>query len=226
MQERPELPHYPREPSPVPTLIVDEEESAKVERAKKEGVKVRDYAFESTNLPIPEVYFHAVVDLANYDAYLRKRHLHPFATSGIALSPTGVHGKILRRLIDLGWITAEEREKNFSQFDNDALKVYDNNPSAKYPWKIPKHLKQPSPLERRDHWMGRFPPTSQDKSESSIFSSVTYTEEEEKEHRRKRAKQEQERLAEMATNPPSLQPLMKHSRRRALARTKTMTSLS
>lgn len=225
MQEKPELPHYPREPSPVPTLVVDEEQSVKVERAEKEGVKIRDYAIEPTNPPVTEVYRYAIFDLANYDAYLRKRHLRPFNDRGLAISPTGGHGKILRRLLDLGWITAEEREKNFSRFDNDALKAYDNSPSAKYPWKAPKNLKQPSPLDRRDNWMARYSRTLQDVPESSIFSSVTYTEEDENEHRRKRAKQEEARLAQLAADPPSFQPLMKHTRRQGLIRSKTMASL-
>lgn len=222
--EKAEFPHYPREPSPVPTLIIDEEQSVKVEKARQEGVKVRDFALESKHPPVPEVYRYAVLDLANYDAYLRKRNLRPFVAKGLAISPTGGHGKVLRRLLDLGWITAEEREKNFSRFDNDELELYDGGPSASYPWKVPKNLQQPSLLDRRDNWMARFPPTPQDDPESSIFSSLTYTEEDENEHRRKRAKQEEARLAQMATDPPRLQPLMKHSRRQGLMRSKTMAS--
>jgi hypothetical protein len=225
MQERPAPPHYPREPSPVPTLVVDEDQSVKVERAEKEGVKVRDYALESTNPPVTEVYRYAILDLANYDALLRKRHLRPFVSRGLAISPTGGHGKVLRRLLDLGWITREEQEKNFTKFDKDALEVYDSSPRAKYPWKAPNNLRQPSPLDRRDNWRARFPPTTQDIPESSIFSSVTYTEEDENEHRRKRAKQEEARLAQMAVDPPKLQPLMKHTRRQGLIRSKTMASL-
>ena len=224
MQEKPEPPHYPREPSPVPTVVVDEEQSVKVERAQREGVKVRDYAIGATNPPIIEIYRYAILDLANYDAYLRKRHLHPFDTRGLA-SPTGGHGKILRRLLDLGWITVEERKKNFSKFDNDALKAYDDSPRSKYPWRRVTGLQQPSPLDRRDNWMARYPPTPKDTPESLIFSSVGYTEEDENEHRRKRAKQEEARLAQMATDPPKLQPLMKHTRRQGLLRTKTMASL-
>ena len=225
MQERPESPHYPREPSPTPTLVIDEEQSVKVERAQKEGVKVRDYALEPTTPPVTEVYRYAILDLAHYDAYLRKRYLRPFGTRGLAISPTGGHGKILRRLLDLGWITAEEREKNFSEFDNDALEAYEKSPSAEYPWKAPKNLQQPSPLDRRDNWMARFQPTPQDIPESSIFSSVSYTEEDENEHRRKRAKQEEARLAQMVVDPPKLQPLMKHTRRQGLLRSKTLASL-
>jgi len=224
MQEKPEPPHYPREPSPVPTVVVDEEQSVKIERAQREGVAVRDYAIEATNPPITEIYRYAILDLANYDAYLRKRHLHPFDTRGLT-SPTGGHGKILRRLLDLGWITAEERRKNFSKFDNDALKAYDNSPRSNYPWKRVRNLQQPSPLDRRDNWMARYPPTPKDTPESLIFSSVSYTEEDENEHRRKRAKQEEARLAQMATDPPKHQPLMKHTRRQGLLRTKTMASL-
>jgi len=225
MQKKPEPPHYPREPSPTPTLVVDEEQSIKVERAQKEGVKVRDYALQPTTPPVAEVYRYAVLDLAHYDAYLRKRHLRPFDTRGLAISPTGGHGKILRRLLDLGWITAEERENNFSKLDNDALEVYDNSLHAKYPWKAPKALQQPPPLDRRDNWMARFQPTHQDVPESSIFSSVSYTEEDENEHRRKRAKQEEARLAQMTADPPKLQPLMKHTRRQGLLRSKTLASL-
>lgn len=225
MQGKPELPHYPREPSPVPTLVVDEEQSVKIERAEKAGVKIRDFALESINPPVTEVYRYAVLDLANYDAYLRKRHLSPFVTMGLAISPTGSHGKVLRRLLDLGWITPEEREKNFSKFDDDALDVYDSSPHARYPWKAPKNLQQPSPLDRRDNWMARFLPAPQDTSESLVFSSVTYTEEDEREHRRKRARQEEARLAQMALDPPKPQPLMKHARRQGLIRTKTMASL-
>ena len=224
MQEKPELPHYPREPSPVPTLVVDEEQSVKVERAQKEGVKVRDYVLEQTNPPVPEVYRYAVLDLANYDAYLRKRHLPPFCTRQLAISPTGGHGKVLRRLLDLGWITPEERKRNFFLFDEDELWAYDRSPGAKYPWKAPKDLQQPTPLDRRDNWKARFHPAPEDIPESSIFSSVSYTEEDEKEHRRKRAKQEMARLAQMIAHPPKLQPLMKHTRRQGLFRTKTLAS--
>lgn len=224
MQEKQELPHYPREPSPVPTLVVDEEQSVKVEKAQKEGVKVRDYALESTNPPVTEIYRYAVLDLANYDAYLRKRHLPPFATKGLPITPTGGHGKILRRLLNLGWITPEEREKNFSQFDNDALDAYDKSPSARYPCRIPENLQQPSLLDRRDNWMSRFPPTDRDIAESLIFASYSYTEEDEKEHRRKRAKQEEARLAQ--SEPSQFQPLMRRSQLRGLNRTKTMASLS
>jgi hypothetical protein len=225
------LPHFPRAPSPVPTLIIDEEQSEKVERIKKMGVKVRDFIDEQPLSQTPEVYRLAIPDLANWDAYLRKRYQQPFRERGLALGPTGGHGKVLRRLLDLGWITEEEREINFQPNDIAALMAYDNSPSSSYPWRIPHGLEKPTPLERRDAWRSRFPPRSDDISEALIFSSTPITDEEEAEHRDKRAKTD-----ELPSSTPPLnkqptsggtppQPLMTRARRGALVRTKTMMTL-
>jgi hypothetical protein len=229
MLDRPPTPHYPREPSPVPTLIIDEEQSEKVERAKRMGVKVRDYADESRLKPTPEVYRVAVHDLANWDAYLRKRHQSPFKERGLALGPTGGHGKVLRRLLTLGWITEEERRENFQPRDTAALEAYDNSPSSHYPWRMPHNLDKPTPLDRRDNWRSKFRPHDDDVPERLIFSSTPVTAEDELEHRNKRAKTEEppsnpptQRPLSSASTPP--QPLISHARRGALTRTKTMAS--
>lgn len=229
----PKLPHYPRAPSPVPTLIIDEDQADTVERVKKMGVKVRDYAEEPRANPTPEVYRMAVHDLANWDAYLRKRYMKPFKERGLGLGPTGVHGKVLRRLLAMGWITEEERQRNFLPNDTAALQAYDSSPSSQYPWRMVCGLDKPTPLERRDNWRRKFPPRGDDIPESEIFSSTPVTDEEELEHRDKRARTLEPLTTPTMSQQPSLgpspptpprQPLISHARRGTLARTKTMAS--
>jgi len=149
----------------------------------------------------------------------------------LALGPTGGHGKVLRRLLALGWITEEERERNFQPNDTAALEAYDHSSSSHYPWRIPQGLEKPSPLERRDNWRRRFPPRGDDIPESQIFSSTPFTDEDELEHQNKRARVDEppstpplQRQLSSSAIPPH-QPLISHARRGALARTKTMTRL-
>jgi hypothetical protein len=231
MQPTTVLPHYPRAPSPVPTLIIDEEQSVKVEQIKKMGIKVRDFVNEVRTLPTPEIYSYALHDLANWDGYLRKRNQRSFKERGLSLGPTGNHGKLLRRLLAIGWITEEERERNFRPYDISALKAYDDSPSACYPWRIPCGLEKPSPLDRRDNWQRRFPPRVDDIPENLIFSSTPITDEDEVEHQTKRARLDEppstsplHRQSTSSTTPPH-QPLISRARQAALTRTKTMATL-
>jgi hypothetical protein len=191
------------------------------------GVKVRDFAEEKPAARTPEVYQIAVHDLANWDAYLRKRHQRPFCERGLALGPTGGHGKVLRRLLAIGWITEEERKQNFQAYDIEALEIYDNSPSSKYPWRMPHGVEKPSPIDRRENWRSKFQPLEDDIPESEIFSSTPVTAEDEAEHRNKRARIEEPPVLSTSSQSslPPRPPLISHARRGALSRTKTMATL-
>ncbi|RPD53953.1 hypothetical protein L226DRAFT_525857 [Lentinus tigrinus ALCF2SS1-7] len=140
---------YVAPPSPVPTEIVDDtpEKSGEelVEAAKAAGVKVRDFAYEPVPKPprdprAPEFWTKALENLILHDRYIRR---HPTEAESIRLP-----GKILYRLLALGWVTQEEAEHNWREGDWKAVAEYTSRPNGPYPVCIPKSHKKPTAAYR------------------------------------------------------------------------------
>jgi hypothetical protein len=58
-----------------------------------------------------------------------------------------VSGCTLRRLLDIGWVTKEESERDWSAMDWEALREYDAK--SRYPWR-PTRVAKPSDEEREE----------------------------------------------------------------------------
>ena len=127
-----------RSPSLTPTEIIPIEKTQEeiVEEIQQEGVKVRDFAYEklpSHLEPVPEIFDEALA-LGEYDQRMSMpRRVFP------------VPGKILWRLVNIGWVTMGEARKKWDPMDWKALSEFEKRP--RYPW---KHCKVPfpSPVDR------------------------------------------------------------------------------
>jgi hypothetical protein len=101
---------------------------------QQRGIKVRDYAYESS-LKIPEL-FDSDKALREHDHRLTQRP----RTIPIA-------GKMLRRLLDMRWVTMQEAKERWDKMDWDELALHDSRPV--YPWKALR-LHFPSTDEREN----------------------------------------------------------------------------
>ena len=124
-----------RSPSLVPTEV-DETPEEIIEEIKQLGVKVRDFAYEKLPPhlePVPEI-FDEALGLGEYDQRL---------STPLRMFP--VPGKILWRLVNIGWVTMEEARKKWEPMDWKALADFEKRP--RYPWKHRK-IALPSPEDR------------------------------------------------------------------------------
>ncbi|GJF00459.1 hypothetical protein PsYK624_167470 [Phanerochaete sordida] len=114
-------------PSPVPTEFIDVEAEDFVRTAQAYGVKVRDYAFEPPTPPLPttpEVRKNPFLTLLAHDMHIRRPKDTNFWLSG----------RILRRLLDIGFVTQREADMYWTPEDLQLLKSYDQKPQGPYPY--------------------------------------------------------------------------------------------
>ncbi|EKM51014.1 uncharacterized protein PHACADRAFT_32058 [Phanerochaete carnosa HHB-10118-sp] len=116
-------------PSPVPTEIIDVEAEDFVRTAQSYGVKVRDYAVELPTPPlpkVPEMWKNSFFTLLAHDMHIRRPKDPSFFVSG----------RILRRLLDTGFVTQEEADAYWTREDHKSLEEYDKRPYGPYPYVI------------------------------------------------------------------------------------------
>ncbi|KAH7906728.1 hypothetical protein BJ138DRAFT_1071345 [Hygrophoropsis aurantiaca] len=115
-------------PSPAPTEIIpiDLTQEECVEDIQRQGIKVRDFAYESVPLEkrAPEL-FDPLLAWSQYETAVT--HPNP--------NRTALLGKTTRRLLDLGWISKDDEDR-WLEKDRDALKEHDSRPT--YPWQALK----------------------------------------------------------------------------------------
>ncbi|KAI0922352.1 hypothetical protein AcV7_005905 [Taiwanofungus camphoratus] len=153
--------------SPVPTEIIEDATQEEiVEAIKATGVKVRDFQYESQAylaLRAPEVWRNPLHTLALFDRYVR---VGPKDKPMYRLP-----GKMLRRLLDIGWVTPEEVARNLPDDDRRELDEYNNRPQGHYPFLIsPSNSRKPSAAYRarlRDRF---YPPVAGDIPEEAIYT--------------------------------------------------------
>ncbi|GJE90674.1 hypothetical protein PsYK624_068180 [Phanerochaete sordida] len=128
-------------PSPVPTEIIDIEAEDFVRTAQSYGVKVRDYAVEPPTPPlprIPEMWKNPFVTLLAHDMHIRRPRDASFWLSG----------RILRRLLDIGFVTQEEADVYWTLEDHRLLKEYDQKPQSPYPYVVGYRRPKPTAAYR------------------------------------------------------------------------------
>ncbi|KAL6306532.1 hypothetical protein BKA93DRAFT_748257 [Sparassis latifolia] len=156
-----------RYPSPVATEIVETyEEPTSEERIaalKDLGIKVHDFAYEpvSKKLRAPEVWRNPLHSLAIHDTYIR---VAPDQRPTYQLP-----GKLLRRLLDLNWVTREEANRYWTLEDWKNLEQYDALPNGPYPYRLAPPSRKPSSAYRRFLRKSVYPPQATDRLEEEIY---------------------------------------------------------
>ncbi|KAH9847771.1 hypothetical protein C2E23DRAFT_847400 [Lenzites betulinus] len=134
---------YPAPLSPAATEIieaVDEGSDVCMVKAKAAGVKVRDFAHEplskGRDIRAPEVWNTPLEALILHDRYIRvaARRMENYRLSG----------KLLHRLLAIGWVTQEEADAHWREEDWQAVSAYVSRPLGAYPFTIPSGLKKPT----------------------------------------------------------------------------------
>lgn len=113
--------------SPSATEVVDHDGPDFVRTAKALGIKVRDFAHEPPKpnaMPSPELFSGPFYLLLFLDVHYRRPWDEAYFLCG----------KNLRRLLDIGYVSEEEKEKYWTERDKRILAQYDTKP--KYPYII------------------------------------------------------------------------------------------
>ncbi|KAG6906751.1 hypothetical protein DXG01_012281 [Tephrocybe rancida] len=142
-----------RAPSPAPTEVDDPEPEVILEGLKNLSIKVRDYAYPSspshassssyTPRPAAEI-FDPQRAIVEYEYRLHQNpRTHP------------IPGKVMRRLLILGWVPMAEAQERLQQIDWEAMKEHDAKDSG-YPWRPVKYSSIPGPVERQTLFEARF----------------------------------------------------------------------
>lgn len=113
--------------SPAPTEIAENDDEDFSRKARAAGVKVRDYAYEPAQpplAPVPEVWKNPFYTLLMHDMHLRRPRDRGFC----------LPGRVLRRLLDIGFVTQAEADAYWTQEDRELLAAYDKR--GHYPYII------------------------------------------------------------------------------------------
>ena len=131
----------PEPPSPVPTEIVDNVPEDYVRTAKCYGIKVRDFVDEPqrpTAPPPKEVWVDPWITLVVHDQHMMNPDNFKYTLSG----------KFLRRLLEIGFVSEEEAERNWSETDKEHLKDFDEGGFGARGYVISKHRTKPTAAAR------------------------------------------------------------------------------
>ncbi|KAI0824408.1 hypothetical protein BC628DRAFT_435163 [Trametes gibbosa] len=153
--------------SPAATEIieaVDKGSDVCMVKAKAAGVKVRDFAYEplpkARDIRAPEVWNNPLEVLIMHDRYIRvgARRVDTFRLSG----------KLLHRLLAIGWVTQEEADSHWRDEDWKAVSDYVSRPLGAYPFTIPSGLKKPTAAYRAALRLDQHIPAEDDLPEDKI----------------------------------------------------------
>ncbi|KAF9005184.1 hypothetical protein BDQ17DRAFT_1353977 [Cyathus striatus] len=191
-----------REPSPAPTDIHNPEPDVVARDLANRGIKARDFAHETPLQPTIKEAFDLTKSLAEFD----------YRTSQVPRAYP-VTGKVIRRLLQEGWITNDEVQARCSPVELQLLREYDTRPQHPYYCignKIP--LNPTQRLENKNsHAYGFF---NMDKQWSQMEARRRYDEEAREEAERAFEKiQKAAREREMESTLAGMSP---RSRKRAL----------
>ncbi|KAK0204721.1 hypothetical protein DFS33DRAFT_1322304 [Desarmillaria ectypa] len=135
-----------RTPSPVPTEVIEDDPEDIAQVLERNGIEVRDYAYEATTEPVAET-FDALTGISEYEHRLNDTH------------PTRPHikGKTLHRLLETGYISLEEATTRCQSQDMSALAEYRASPNVSYPWRVlplkQEHEVKSWSVEERRTWV-------------------------------------------------------------------------
>ncbi|KAF8342450.1 hypothetical protein F5887DRAFT_918706 [Amanita rubescens] len=140
----------PRTVSPVPTEILDDPPVEDIiANVVAHGIKIRDFASmeevsKSTLKPVPEI-FDPFLAVAEFEYRLDDKGFR-----------WPIPGKMLRRLLVIGWVSQEEVAQRCAPMDIDALKMYDMKIAVDiqeglgvYPWRSLKWAAVPTEQGRK-----------------------------------------------------------------------------
>ncbi|TCD61893.1 hypothetical protein EIP91_007797 [Steccherinum ochraceum] len=150
-------------PSPTSTEIIDVESEDFMRTAQRHGVKVRDYAVEASSLPTPppvKEYWDPLLTLLRHDVFVRR----PGVPANFILP------KDLWRLLDSGWVTEEEAERNWDAEDWEMMKSYRDQPGGPYTYVVGTPRTKPTAALRISLRKSAFPPYPGDKPDEDIFT--------------------------------------------------------
>lgn len=153
----------PEPPSPVPTEIIDVDAEDFVRTSKEYGVKVRDFAYESPepgSSKVPEIWRSPFFSLLSHDVHIRRPKDREFE----------LPGKVLRRLLEVNFVTEEEAQRHWTEEDWRKVKAYDERPQGPYPYCVAMKRPKPSAKYRvtaRHQYYGQ--PLADDIPDSAIY---------------------------------------------------------
>lgn len=135
---KPHISEQVRASSPTPTQVDDPDHEDILAGVKALGIKVRDFAYEKSSLQQVKEVFFPRKGLAEYEHRL-SQPIRDFPVSG----------KVLRRLLDLGWIDEAETQERCAAIDLEDLYKHDSRPF--YPWSSIHCTHIPSRNERKPY---------------------------------------------------------------------------
>lgn len=133
--------------------------------ADRQGVKIRDFAYEPQpaaikNAPVKE-YWDPIVPLMRHDNHVRRR--------GSTLKTAHLNGKDLWRLLECGWVVMEEVERNWDAEMRKAMETYCDQPAGQYPYAVGCSRRKPTKSFRIRLRKASFPPKLDDKRDDQIY---------------------------------------------------------
>lgn len=149
--------HFPRDPSPVPTEIIDLEPEPGLEplpppdwpqECRNLGISVHDYAYDAKVLKAPSIWKPPLLSLAIHDTHIRRPGAQDFQLDGMALY----------RLLEMGWVTEEEAKRYWTEEDCKRRDTYKNQPGGLGPLVVVPPRNRPTRKfrnELRNHWFPR-----------------------------------------------------------------------
>lgn len=133
-----------RASSPTPTQVDDPDHEDILAGVKALGIKVRDFAHEKSSLSQVKEIFFPRRGLAEYE--------HRLSQPGRDFP---ISGKVLRRLLDLGWVDEAELQERCAAMDFEDLANHDSRPH--YPWSSIRCSHIPARNERNPYITEYFP---------------------------------------------------------------------
>ena len=149
-----------REPSPVPTEIIEVEQDIDfIQECKDAGIAVHDYIDESAGLAAPSVWTGALSALALHDTHIRRPENKSYQVDGMSLY----------RLREIGWVTDAEADLYWREVDWERLNKYRNRPGGPAPFTVVPKRNLPFRVLRNAIRQEMFPSKAGDTPDEKIW---------------------------------------------------------